>query len=538
MPGGVWHDQSLVECKKIDIFFPMHDPQDESIMNIIELIVKNAERSPDKSAIVFDDEALTYRDLVGQVRKLTYAFSKLGVKRGTFIGLLLNNSIEFILSMLAAASLGATIVPMSSSLGRKDLLTAINLTSIEFIIGWHVTVKNILDFSLGDFVLARDHCVLVGGQVDGCHFFDDLLKVDSGGYELNYLGIDENTDFILTMTSGSTSDPKPIVFTQRTKIVRSFAAQKLYGVTENDITLTPTPLYHSISQRLVLMPLMTGGTCVIMKNFTTKGWFEMVEKYKITFCIAVSAQLEMILEELEDAKNDLTSIRCIVGCCALLRDDVKKRLFNVFNCDVHECYGASEVGIISNLSCHEAKNKLHTVGLAVPEADIRIVDDSGCEVPAGEIGEITCKSEASFSRYYGNEDSTRKSLRNGYFYTGDMGYLDKDNHLIFSGRKKEIIITGGTNVFPADVEGVLNQHPLVKESSVVGVEDKKLGEKVVAFVVPMEGKMLSARDLQRHCIYNLADYQKPLDYLFVSDFPRTALGKVLKRKLIEQYQAR
>jgi long-chain acyl-CoA synthetase len=507
-------------------------------MNIIELIIKNAERFPDKLAIVFDDEALTYRDLVEQVRKLSHAFSRLGVKRGTFIGLLLNNSIEFVLSMLAAADHGATIVPMSSSLGRKDLLTAINLTGIEFIIGWHVTVKNILALSEGDFVLAHDHYVVVGGQVGRCHFFNDLLKIDSGGYELNNLGVDENTDFILTMTSGSTSDPKPIVFTQHTKIVRSFAAQKLYGITENDITLTPTPLYHSISQRLVLMPLMTGGTCVIMKNFTTKGWFEMVEKHKVTFCIAVSAQLEMILEELDDEKNDLTSMRCIVGCCALLRDDIKKRLFNVFNCDVHECYGASEVGIVSNLSCHEAKNKLHTVGLAVPEADVRIVDNSENKVPVGVIGEITCKSKASFSRYYGNEESTQKSIKNGYFHTGDMGYMDEDNHLIFSGRKKEIIITGGTNIFPADVEVVLNQHPFVKETSVVGVEDTKLGEKVIAFVVTKKGNTLSSRDLQRHCINNLADYQKPLDYVFVLDFPRTALGKVLKRKLIEQYQTR
>ena len=178
------------------------------------------------------------------------------------------------------------------------------------------------------------------------------------------------------------------------------------------------------------------------------------------------------------------------------------------------------------------------MGLAVPEVDIRIVDDSGSKVPPGKIGEITCKSKASFSRYYGNEETTRKSLRNGYFYTGDMGYLDADNHLVFSGRKKEIIITGGTNVFPADVEVVLNQHPLVKETSVVGVEDKKLGEKVVAFVIPKKENTLSSRNLQKHCMYNLADYQKPLDYVFVLDFPRTALGKVLKRKLIEQYQAR
>jgi long-chain acyl-CoA synthetase len=203
---------------------------------------------------------------------------------------------------------------------------------------------------------------------------------------------------------------------------------------------------------------------------------------------------------------------------------------------VHECYGASEVGIISNLSCQSSKNKLHTVGVAVSGAEIAIVDNSGNQLPTGEIGEITCKSKASFSGYYGNKDSTQKSLKNDYFYTGDMGYLDEDNHLIFSSRKKEIIITGGTNVYPADVEVVLNQHPLVKETSVVGVEDKKLGEKVVAFVISKKESVLTSRNLQRHCMHNLADYQKPLDYVFVSEFPRTALGKILKRKLVDQYK--
>ncbi len=506
-------------------------------MNIIELILKNAERFPEKPAIVFDESILTYKSLVEQTRKLSYAFKKLGVRQGALIGLLLNNSTEFVISMLAAADLGATIVPMSNSLGRKDLVTAINLTNIKFIIGWHVTIKKILDFSGDGFMFPRDHCIAAGGEVEGCYYFDEFLEVESEGYELNSSGVDENTDFILTMTSGSTSVPKPIVFTQRTKIVRGLAAQKLYGITEEDITLTPTPLYHSISQRLVLMPLMTGGTCVIMKNFTTKSWFEMVEKYKITFCIAVSAQLEMILDELDTISNDLSSMRCIVCCCALLRDDIKKRLFSSFKCDVHECYGASEVGIVSNLSCHASNNKLHTVGVAVPEAEIEIVDGSGKKLPVGEIGEITCKSKACFSRYYGNEESTRQSLKNGYFFTGDMGYIDEDNHLVFSSRKKEIIITGGTNVYPADVEAVLNLHPQVKETSVVGVEDKKLGEKVVAFVIPKEGNGLTSRDLQRHCMHNLADYQKPLDYVFVSEFPRTALGKILKRKLIEQYKA-
>jgi len=504
-------------------------------MNIIELILKNAKRFPDKPAIIFGEDILTYQVLVDQTRKVSHAFSRLGVGEGTFMGLLLTNSTEFVLSMLGAADLGASIVPMSNTLGRKDLLTAIKLTGIKYVVGWHVTIKNIFDLNEEGFVLPRDHCITVGGKVEGCHFLDDLINEDPEAYDLNSYGIDVNTDFILTMTSGSTSEPKPIVFTQGTKIVRSLAAQKLYGITEDDITLTPTPLYHSISQRLVLMPLITGGTSVIMKNFTVKGWFEMVERYKITFCIAVSAQLEMILSELDNAKNDLSSMRCIVCCCALLRGDVKERLFHAFECDVHECYGASEVGIISDLSCHGTSSKFHTVGVAVPGAKIEIVDKYGNKVSTGEIGEITCKSTASFSRYYGNEESTQKSFRRGYFYTGDMGYMDEDNHLVFCSRKKEIIITGGTNVYPADVEAVLNQHPLAKEVSVVGVEDEKLGERVVAFIIQNEEGTLTSRELQRHCINNLADYQKPMSYVFVHDFPRTPLGKILKRKLVDQY---
>ena len=140
-----------------------------------------------------------------------------------------------------------------------------------------------------------------------------------------------------------------------------------------------------------------------------------------------------------------------------------------------------------------------------------------------------------FSRYYKNQQATDDSILDGYFFTGDMGYLDEDGYLVFSGRKKEVIITGGANVFPKDIEGVLNQHPDVSESAVIGVPDKQFGEAVLALVIKTKGASLSERDLQRHCLHRLADVQKPLAYLFVDDFPRTALGKVIKHKLSEQY---
>jgi len=504
-------------------------------MGIVHYLLKNVELFPDKTAIIFADTSLSYREITEQTRRLSYGLSDIGVGNETHIGILLNNSTEFVIAMLAVADLGATIVPMSSTTSSNALLTAISVSNIDYIIGWHAALKDFFDRSQEKLPLSRQHCISVGREIDGCLSFNEMLKTAPEAYELGKSVIDDETDFILTMTSGSTSDPKPIVFTQGTKIRRSLGAQELYGITDKDITLVATPLYHSISQRLVLIPIITGGTSVIMQKFTPKNWLTQIDRHKVTFSIAVSSQLEMILRELRDTESDISSLRCIVCCCSLLKNDIKSCLIKEMKCDFHECYGASEVGTVSNLSPETSLEKLHTVGKAVPGVEIKIVDNRRNPVAIGEIGEISCKSTMRFSRYYNNEEATLQSMVDGLFYTGDMGYLDEDGYLVFSGRKKEIIITGGTNVYPMDIEAVLNAHPKVKECAVIGVEDKRFGEAVVAFIISAEGEELSSRELQRYCLHRLVDFQQPLAYVFVDDFPRTELGKVIKQKLIEQY---
>ncbi len=504
-------------------------------MGIAHYLLKNVELFPDKTAIIIADTSFSYQEISEQTRRLSYALSDIGVGKGTHIGVFLNNSIEFVTTMLAVADLGATIVPMSITTSSNALLTAISASNIGYIIGWHAALMDLLDRSQEKFPLSRQNCISVGREIDGCLSFNEMLKAAPETYELGKRMIDDETDFILTMTSGSTSDPKPIVFTQGTKIRRSLGAQELYGITDKDITLVATPLYHSISQRLVLIPIVTGGTCVIMQKFTSKNWFTQIDRHKVTFSIAVSSQLEMILQELRGTEADLSSLRCIVCCCSLLKNDIKSRLIKEMKCDFHECYGASEVGTVSNLSPETSLEKLHTVGKAVPGVDIKIVDDKRNPVAMGEIGEIACKSRMRFSRYYNNKEATQQSMVDGFFYTGDMGYLDENDYLVFSGRKKEIIITGGTNVYPMDIEAVLNAHPKVKECAVIGVEDKRFGEAVVAFIISAEGEELSSRELQRYCLHRLVDFQQPLAYVFVDDFTRTELGKVIRRKLTDQY---
>jgi len=505
-------------------------------MGIVHYLLKNVEFFPDKTAIIIADTSFSYQEIAEKTRRLSYALSDIGVGKGTHIGIFLNNSIEFVTSMLAVADLGATIVPMSITTSSNALLTAISASDIGYIIGWHAALTDLLDRSQGKFPLSRQYCISVGREIDGCLSFSEMLKDAPETYELGKRVIDDETDFILTMTSGSTSDPKPIVFTQGTKIRRSLGAQELYGITDKDITLVATPLYHSISQRLVLIPIVTGGTCVIMQKFTSKNWFTQIDRHKVTFSIAVSSQLEMILQDLRDREADLNSLRCIVCCCSLLKNDIKSRLIKEMRCDFHECYGASEVGTVSNLSPETSLEKLHTVGKVVPGVEIKIVDDKRNPVAMGEIGEIACKSTMRFSRYYNNEEATLQSMVDGLFYTGDMGYLDENGYLVFSGRKKEIIITGGTNVYPMDIETVLNAHPKVKECAVIGVEDKRFGEAVVAFIISAEGEELSSRELQRYCLHRLVDFQQPLAYVFIDDFPRTELGKVIRHKLTDQYR--
>ena len=211
-------------------------------MSVIHYILKNSARFPDKTAIIFADKALNYFEFAEQTRRVSGALSEIGVAKGTHIGLILNNSVEFVTTLFAAADLGATIVPMSSTTSSRDLVTAINVTNIDYLIGWHTALKDVLVRSQQEFPLLRQNCISVGGKVEDCLSFEEIESSVPETYQLGKNTIDEENDFILTMTSGSTSAPKPIVFTQGTKIRRCSGAEKSYGITENDIILVGTPL--------------------------------------------------------------------------------------------------------------------------------------------------------------------------------------------------------------------------------------------------------------------------------------------------------
>lgn len=488
--------------------------------NIISIFQQNVSKNPNKTALIVNHETHTYQELAQDIEKFSAWLLENGVGVGSHVVVILDNSYEFVLAMLATANIGAVLIPVSMTLKREALLKVLETTHTNIIL-----TKEYLNKKMD---LGVDVNLLL---VDG------VLKNYQGVAQLGEEKVDVQQDYILTMTSGSTGSPKPIVFTQETKINRSLlAARDLYDLGENECIIVASPLYHSMGQRLVLLPLLLGGTCVMLQKFNVKVWCETVEKYRITFTIAIASHLNILVRYLRKISYDISSLNAIVSSSSLLETKVKQECVEKFQCDFHECYGASEVGIVTNLMPIDCQTQLiGSVGHALPFVDMKIVDENKNEVKCGIIGEIIAKSKTAFSRYYNNEEQTKKSVIDGYFYTGDLGYVDEKGYLFLKGRKKEMIIVGGTNVYPSDIEAILLQGVGVKEAAVVGINDEYFGEVVVA-VLAIDEEKFDLKKLKLLCIRNLADYQQPMAFEIVDALPKNALGKVMKHKLQKEFQ--
>ncbi|MEG0505122.1 MAG: fatty acid--CoA ligase family protein, partial [Raoultibacter sp.] len=344
---------------------------------------------------------------------------------------------------------------------------------------------------------------------------------------------------ILTMTSGSTGNPKPIDISQNNKYARSMAHIRVYSITTEDRILAATPLYHSLAERLVILPLILGATSILLPRFTPAIWLKCVSEQKVTFTIAVSAQLAQILELLKQPDAPSTSsLRAVVSSSALLEESIKLELIEKLKCEFHEMYGTSETSTITNICFQKSPDKQKSVGIPFDEAKIRILRDdnntdydTNCEV--GEIGEIACATSLLCKGYYKQEAMLNAAMFEGYFRTGDLGYLDEDGYLYFSGRKKEIIITGAINVYPHDIDSVVQKMPEVEECAAFAYPDDRLIEVVALAVIPKEDSTITTRAIKTYCARNLADFQQPHKIFIVDRLPKNTMGKLQRMNILE-----
>ena len=494
---------------------------------IADLFYEAAEKDPEKEAIWCDGESATYAEVSGIVSRYSNFMLHYGIQYGDHIGIAMNNSISSVAFMLAAANIGCVLVPVNPTLPADAIRISFASGNVKHVIARSYFLEQLqkADIKMSGVRICMDR------EFPGAVWIGEAKEFEAARTTTDQVVGEE--PFIITLTSGSTGSPKPIMLTQKNKYDRAFAHIHMYKIKKEDRILAATPLYHSLAERLVLMPLLIGATSILLPRYTPELWLKCIKEQRVTFTIAVSAQLKQIAGLLQSDTHEIKTMRCIVSSSALLDIDTKKLLLKALKCDFHEMYGTSETSTVTDIDIKRCEEKKNSVGKPLPEAEIRILDQEGREKKKGTIGEIACRSKLLCSGYYGMSSVFSDALQEGYFKTGDLGYLDEDGFLYFTGRKKELIITGGINVYPADVEGCINQLPEVEECAAFPLSDERLGEIVAAAIVTKEGASLTKRTVQIWCAKNLADFQQPRELFFVDELPKNAMGKLVKSGLVD-----
>ncbi len=502
---------------------------------LASLFYENAQRTPEKQAIWCDGKSVTYREMADLVSRYSNLLLSRGAAYGDHIAIPMNNSIESVALFFSAADLGICVVPLNPSLPLEAIRAAMAAGDIKHVIArksFFAECEKSGGLEIPGFSICLDQ------DYPGTVPFSAINEMSAERPEIAH-DVDGNESLILTMTSGSTGTPKPIDISQNNKYDRAMAHIRVYKITKDDRIIAATPLYHSLAERLVILPLILGATSILLPRFTPTIWLKCVEEQQPTFTIAVSAQLAQILELLKQPNAPaITSFRSIVSSSALLEAGVKYELIDLLKCEFHEMYGASEISTATDICFQEARDKQNSVGKPFDGAQIRILRDESdsdfdTDCAPGEIGEIAVKSKLQCKGYYKQEAMMRAAMLGDYFRTGDLGYLDEDGYLYFSGRKKELIITGAVNVYPHDIDVIIGRLPEIEECAAFSYPDDRLGEVVALAVVPKEDQEINLRALRTYCARNLADFQQPHKIFVVDKLPKNTMGKLQRVAILD-----
>ncbi len=501
---------------------------------IADRFYQNAAEMPEKMAIWCDGKTKTYAEMASLVSRYSNLLLKNGVTYGDHVAIPMNNSIESVALFFAAADLGVCLVPLNPTLPLEAIVAAMRSGDMKHLIARKAFFA---DCDKQGGIQVDGISICLDGEYENTIPFAQIETMPDTRPACENITGDES--IILTMTSGSTGNPKPIDISQNNKYDRSIAHIRVYNITKDDRILAATPLYHSLAERLVILPLILGATSILLPRFTPALWLNCAKEQKPTFTIAVSAQLAQILDALSqpDAPS-IDSFRCIVSSSALLEESVKFKLIEKLNCEFHEMYGTSETSTVTNICFRDTVNKQKSVGLPFDEAEVRIWDeDDARDCVPGEVGEILCKSSLTCKGYYKQEALMAASTYDGYFRTGDLGYMDEDGYLYFAGRKKELIITGAVNVYPNDIDEVVRRIPEISECAAFPYPDDKLGEVVALAIVPKENEEVKVRSVKTYCARHLADFQQPHKIFIVDALPKNALGKLQRMNILEHIRS-
>ncbi len=509
-------------------------------MNLGQNLKVNAKKFPAAVALQDRSRRFTYPQTNDRVNRLANSLTALGLAKGDRVAVLMENSIEIIEIYLATAKSGLVIVPINFRLVGPEIAYIVNNSDAKaFIVHDEFAVE--VDRVKRELVnIAPDNYFIVGQTRDGYRDYEELVAGGTNTEPEVQVGPEDT--WILIYTSGTTGKPKGVIRSHASHIAFYLINAVDFGFNEHDFCMNVMPLCHINSTFFTFIFLYIGAGVYVhpAQSFKPGEILEIVEKEKITFISLIPTHYNLILNApQEDLQRDVSSIRKLLCSSAPVRKSMKECIMGYFKgVELYEGYGSTEAGIVTVLKPEYQMKKLGSIGFETLGTEfVKILDENGREVPDGEVGELYSKGPMLFDEYYKLPEKTAESFVNGWFSAGDMARKDTDGFYEIVDRKDNMIITGGENVYPSEVEEVVGGHPDIFDAAVIGLPDDKWGERVAAVVITKPDKSLDEDTLRAYCQDKMAGYKRPKDIIFIESdaMPRTATGKILHRILREKF---
>jgi len=495
-------------------------------MNLATLLTDSAQRDPDHVAIKLDDVELTYAQLDEASARVAGLLAERGVGRGDRVGVMLPNVPYFPVCYFGILRADATVVPMNVLLRRREVAFYLQDPGAKLLFAW----EGFADDAKAGAEEAGAECVLVERGK-----FEELLESVEPAREV--ADTDGEDTAVILYTSGTTGTPKGAELTHSNLARNAEVTRSLFDFDASTVTLGALPLFHSFGQTCGLNATIAGGgTLTLIPRFEPGKALEIVGRDQVNVFQGVPTMYGAILHHPERQGFDTSTLRLCASGGAALPVELLRAFEQEFGCKVLEGYGLSETSPVASFNHPDRERKPGSIGTPVEGVEMKVVDDDGGEVAQGEVGEIVIRGHNVMKGYWNRPDATAETIRDGWFHSGDMAKIDEDGYFFIVDRKKDMIIRGGYNVYPREIEEVLYEHPAVREAAVLGVPHDEYGEEVAAAVALKDGESVSAEELRDFVKHQVAAYKYPRRVWFVDELPKGPTGKILKREIEDPSQ--